>query len=273
MDEIYQRLGVCPQFDILWPLLTVEETLLFYAKLKGVPHHLLAQTVKACLKGVSLASTKTRRIGRLSGGMQRRVSLAISLIGDPSIIFLDEPTTGLDPETKRNMWTLIGLAKPSRCIVLTTHSMEEADALCGRIGIMAYGSLRCLGTSLHLKHKFGDGDKLDFTCCPGEVEAGKACIRELIPSGQLQDAGTALESGTQCTMWLPSGADADAVRLSELFRELDDKASDAGIIEWALRQPSMEEVFLKIARASEVELQEKLKHEETQQKVLRTVNV
>ena len=272
MDEIYQRLGVCPQFDILWPLLTVEETLLFYAKLKGVPRHLLAQTVEACLKGVSLVTTKTRRIGRLSGGMQRRVSLAISLIGDPSIIFLDEPTTGLDPETKRNMWTLIGLAKPSRCIVLTTHSMEEADALCGRIGIMAYGSLRCLGTSLHLKHKFGDGDKLDFTCRNGEVEAGKACIRELIPNGQLQDAGTALEGGTQCTMRLPSGADADAVRLSELFRELDDKASDAGIIEWALRQPSMEEVFLKIARASEVE-QEKLKHEETQKKDRRVLNV
>lgn len=272
MDEIYQRLGVCPQFDILWPLLTVEETLLFYAKLKGVPRHLLAQTVEACLKGVSLVTTKTRRIGRLSGGMQRRVSLAISLIGDPSIIFLDEPTTGLDPETKRNMWTLIGLAKPSRCIVLTTHSMEEADALCGRIGIMAYGSLRCLGTSLHLKHKFGDGDKLDFTCRPGEVEAGKACIRELIPNGQLQDAGTALEGGTQCTMRLPSGADADAVRLSELFRELDDKASDAGIIEWALRQPSMEEVFLKIARASEVELETR-KQEETQKKHPRAFNV
>ena len=85
------------------------------------------------------------------------MSFAVSLIGNPRVVFLDEPTTGLDPETKRSMWSLVDAAKPGRSIVLTTHSMEEADALCGRIGIMAYGRMRCLGTSLHLKDKFGDG--------------------------------------------------------------------------------------------------------------------
>ena len=71
-------------------------------------------------------------------------------VGDPAIVFLDEPTTGLDPETKRNMWALVEKSKRGRVIVLTTHSMEEADALCTRIGIMAGGELRCLGTSTHV---------------------------------------------------------------------------------------------------------------------------
>ena len=100
---------------------------------------------------VELGYAADRLVSRISGGMKRRVSLAIALLAEPSVIFLDEPTTGLDPETKRAMWSLIDIAKAGRSIVLTTHSMEEADALCGRIGIMAYGSLRCLGPSLHLK--------------------------------------------------------------------------------------------------------------------------
>merc|ERR550514_121253 len=107
-------MGVCPQFDILWPLLTVVETLRFYCKLKAVPKGQWHQTAVDAAFSVDLGHAKGRRVGRLSGGMKRRVSLAISLIGNPKVIFLDEPTTGLDPETKRNMWTLIGLAKPSR---------------------------------------------------------------------------------------------------------------------------------------------------------------
>ena len=73
-------------------------------------------------------------------------------MGDPAVVFLDEPTTGLDPQTKRAMWTLVDNATEGRVVVLTTHSMEEADALCGRIGIMAHGSLRCLGRLQHWKH-------------------------------------------------------------------------------------------------------------------------
>ena len=96
----------------------------------------------------------------------KRASLAGPPFPDGSTLFAllpfqDEPTTGLDPETKRAMWSLIDIAKAGRSIVLTTHSMEEADALCGRIGIMAYGRLRCLGPSLHLKRRFGDGFRVE----------------------------------------------------------------------------------------------------------------
>ena len=147
MEKIHESLGVCPQFDILWPLLTVIEHLTFYLRLKGCDGEEVQDRASASAMAVELGYAADRLVSRISGGMKRRVSLAIALLAEPSVIFLDEPTTGLDPETKRAMWSLIDIAKAGRSIVLTTHSMEEADALCGRIGIMAYGRLRCLGPS------------------------------------------------------------------------------------------------------------------------------
>ena len=126
--------------------------------------------------------------------MRRRLSLAISLLGNPSVIFLDEPTTGLDPETRRFVWSLIEREKKDKCIVLTTHSMEEADALCGRIAIMAHGRLRCIGTNLHLKNRFGDGYKIDLVLCDGpgteaEVEArAENFIKSVVPAATLMSS-------------------------------------------------------------------------------------
>jgi ABC-type multidrug transport system ATPase subunit len=89
--------------------------------------------------------------------MRRRLSIGIALVTDPKVLVLDEPTTGLDPDTRNGLWNCINLAAKSRAVLLTTHSMEEADALCQRIGIMCNGSMTCLGTPLHLKNKFGSG--------------------------------------------------------------------------------------------------------------------
>jgi ABC-type multidrug transport system ATPase subunit len=90
--------------------------------------------------------------------MRRRLSIAMSVVGNPPIIFMDEPTTGLDPDNKNHVWSIIqSLKSPSRLILMTTHSMEEAEALCSRIGIMARGELQCIGTSSHLKKKYGKG--------------------------------------------------------------------------------------------------------------------
>ena len=244
MAKIYEMMGVCPQFDILWPLLTVVETLRFYCKLKAVPPALWHQTALDAAYSVDLGHAKGRRVGRLSGGMKRRVSLAISLIGNPKVVFLDEPTTGLDPETKRAMWSLVDVAKESRAIVLTTHSMEEADALCGRISIMAYGRMRCLGTSLHLKDKFGEGYKIVVMYKEGETKSSAAFVGKAIPDARLigDFNGTA-------TYMIPTGK----VRLSEVFETMKARPDEAGIVDWALRQTSMEEVFLRIAHASEVQ--------------------
>ena len=141
------------------------------------------------------------------------------------------------------------MAKPGRSIVLTTHSMEEADALSDRIGIMAYGSLRCLGSSLHLKAKFGAGHKIDLVVRDGAAKQAMAFLTEMFASRGVAPpqphAGG--PTGEQFTLQMPQ----DAVALSELFEEMERRPEHAGIVQWALRQTSMEEVFLRIARDSE----------------------
>lgn len=92
--------------------------------------------------------------------MKRRLSLAISAIGNPKIILLDEPTTGLDPKVRQQIWDLIEKLKKGKSIILTTHSMEEADILADRISVMVRGKLKCVGTSFYLKQKYGDGHRL-----------------------------------------------------------------------------------------------------------------
>lgn len=113
--------------------------------------------VVLCLVQVNLTYAAQQRAGSFSGGMKRRLSVACALLGDPKLVFLDEPTTGMDPVSRRQVWDIIERAKQGRAIILTTHSMEEADILGDRIAIMARGNLRCLGTSLRLKQKFGAG--------------------------------------------------------------------------------------------------------------------
>ena len=171
-DSVYRVIGVCPQFDILWSELTVEEHLFFYARLKGVPRYAEKDCVTNSLQTVSLQNFRFRQTKGLSGGEKRRLSIAIALIGTPKVVFLDEPTTGLDPEVRRLIWDIITNAKIGKTIVLTTHSMEEAEALCQRIGIMAKGTLRCLANPIRLIDLYGSGFKLFFNA--NEADTARA---------------------------------------------------------------------------------------------------
>merc|ERR1712100_629242 len=112
------------------------------------------------LARVELLNHADKPAGRLSGGMKRELCGACALIGDPQIVLLDEPSAGLDPVSQRNLWNLIKATMAGRAVVLTTHSMVEADFLCDRIGIMVQGQLRCLGTSDHLKQRYASGYEL-----------------------------------------------------------------------------------------------------------------
>lgn len=164
LDKIQVSIGVCPQFDILWPELTVEEHLYFYARLKGVQPDKEDEVVSKAISEVFLDKFRDFKTQELSGGMRRRLSVAISLVGNPKIIFLDEPSTGLDPENRRQLWDILSQSKGKRALVITTHSMEEADVLCSRIGIISHGKLRCIGNQTHLKNKFTGGYQLFVNC-------------------------------------------------------------------------------------------------------------
>lgn len=125
--------------------MTVEEHLLFYARLKGIKPKYETKLVAKAMREVQLSKQKDVQSKNLSLGMKRRLSIAISLVAEPKIVFLDEPTTGLDPETRREVWNILTECKKRHSIVLTTHSMEEADVLCERIAIINLGIMRCIG--------------------------------------------------------------------------------------------------------------------------------
>ncbi|PWA55731.1 ABC transporter A family member 7 [Artemisia annua] len=121
MDEIYANMGVCPQHDLLWETLTGREHLLFYGRLKNLRGFALIQAVEESLRSVNLLNggVGDKQVGKYSGGMKRRLSVAISLIGDPTVVYMDEPSTGLDPTSRNNLWNVIKQAKENRAIFLT----------------------------------------------------------------------------------------------------------------------------------------------------------
>lgn len=146
------HLGVCPQFDAM-DQMTVREHLRFYAQVRGVPD--VEHNVREVMRAVGLTEFQDRMGMKLSGGNKRKLSLGIALMGNPSVLLLDEPSSGMDAAAKRVMWRTLGSVVPGRSIVLTTHSMEEADALANRAGIMARRML-AQGDTEHLRRKYGN---------------------------------------------------------------------------------------------------------------------
>ena len=124
--------------------------------------------------------------------------MAISTIGNPRIIFLDEPTTGMDPNSRRQVWELIKKIKQNRIVILTTHAMEEADVLSDRIAIIVDGSLKCIGTQLFLKNQFGDGYRLSLITNKSDVPYIAERINQIIPSCKILD-----ESGGSLVITVP----------------------------------------------------------------------
>ena len=234
----FYMLGVCPQHDILWPELTVEEHLLFYARLKGVSRKNEKGAVDDALARVSLTKFRDRASTGLSGGEKRRLSIAIALIGNGQVIFLDEPTTGLDPEVRRLIWNIINEQRAGKTIVLTTHSMEEAEVLCQRIGIMAKGTLRCIGPQLHLKNKYGSGFRVVIMCNPADAPKATAYIESLLPAGYHRIDSFAGNFSYD----FPAAENA----VARIFDSLSQHSGENGIVDWGLSQTSLEEVFLRI---------------------------
>ena len=253
MDDVYRVIGICPQHDILWDDLTVEEHLLFYARLKGIPSELEQKFVHDSIERVDLQKYTNTVSKSLSGGAKRRLSIAIALVGAPKVVFLDEPTTGLDPEVRRQIWTIVNDAKLDKTVILTTHSMEEAEVLCHRIGIMAKGNLRCLGGPIHLKKLYGSGFKLQLNMSPDCKNARPAeeFIESLLPSGQWKKIDSfalttsyefKMSTGVIKTLFDQLASDESVERKRQL-----------GIDDWGLTQTSLDEVFLRIIKESDAD--------------------
>ena len=275
LDQVQLQMGVCPQFDILWSDLTVEEHLLFYARIKGISPKEESAMVKEAMEDVFLTRFSKFKVTQLSGGMKRRLSVAISLVGDPKIVFLDEPSTGLDPENRRQLWDILSAIKGKRALMITTHSMEEADVLCQRIGIVTDGMLRCIGPQVRLKTLYGGGYHLFINChkakyinllkndmeeeqskydedhMPREESKFKAenfnlsgihnrvkeFVHQLIPTVFLLQ-----EFNGNFIFQIP----IEGFNAEKLFTEMEGNKEELKISDWGISQCSLEDVFTKI---------------------------
>ena len=154
-EEVKKRIAVSPQETAVAPNLTVFENLMLIAGAYGFSKKESLEKSESIAKQFGLDSVRSRRAGKLSGGWQRRLSLAMALISDPKILFLDEPTLGLDVLARADLWEMIRALKGKVTTILTTHYMEEAEALCDRVGIMKEGKLLAVGTVEELKAQTG----------------------------------------------------------------------------------------------------------------------
>lgn len=171
-DRVKALIGVSPQETAVAPNLTVEENLALICGIHGFSKEKTARRIGELSAQFSLDSVLKRKAGKLSGGWQRRVSIAMALISQPQILFLDEPTLGLDVLARHELWDIIQKLKGHVTIILTTHYMEEAQALSDRIGILKDGHLLAVGTAAELMAKAGTGDfETAFVSIVKEVQA------------------------------------------------------------------------------------------------------
>ena len=171
-DRVKALIGVSPQETAVAPNLTVEENLALICGIHGFSKEKTARRIGELSAQFSLDSVLKRKAGKLSGGWQRRVSIAMALISQPQILFLDEPTLGLDVLARHELWDIIQALKGQVTIILTTHYMEEAQALSDRIGILKDGHLLAVGTAAELMDRAGTGDfETAFVSIVKEVQA------------------------------------------------------------------------------------------------------
>ncbi|KAI9988466.1 hypothetical protein PInf_021885 [Phytophthora infestans] len=199
-NELRQIMGICPQHDVLFNELTVEEHLLLFGTMKHIHVSSLKEEVGRMIREVGLVEKRKVAARNLSGGQKRKLSVALSFMGDSKLVFLDEPTSGMDPYSRRFTWNLLQRNRDDRVIVLTTHFMDEADILGDRIAIMADGQLCCAGSSLFLKNRYGAGYNLTMIKAPGcDVEAVGAFLRNFVP-----EAKCLSNFGSEVVFQLPS---------------------------------------------------------------------
>ncbi|XP_052030939.1 phospholipid-transporting ATPase ABCA3-like [Apodemus sylvaticus] len=247
MVQVRKSLGLCPQDDLLFPMLTVSEHLHFYCVIKGIPSSKRPREIHRMLTSFGLLQKSNTMSKDLSGGMKRMLSIIIALIGDTKVVILDEPTSGMDPVSRRATWDLLQLYKKDRTILLTTHHMDEADVLGDRIAIMVMGILKCCGSSLFLKKLYGVGYHLVIVKTPdSDDEKISQLIKDYIPTAKME-ANVAAE----LSFILPK---EHTHRFAELFTDLEERQEELGISGFGVSMTTMDEVFFKVSNLEDLKL-------------------
>ncbi|XP_035969082.2 phospholipid-transporting ATPase ABCA3-like [Halichoerus grypus] len=237
--EIRKNLGFCPQHDMLFNDLTLSEHLFFYSVVKRIYQNMYSMEIDHMLSTFNLLEKRDTFSKSLSGGMKRKLAIITALIGDSQVVILDEPSSGMDPVSRRATWDLLQQYKQDRTILLTTHYMDEADFLGDRIAIMVKGTLQCCGSSVFLKQIYGAGYHIvmekESNC---DVEKISAIIHSHIPDATVENF-----TGAELSFILPKEY---TQRFEALINDLENKQKELGIASFGVSITTMEEVFIKV---------------------------
>jgi ABC-2 type transport system ATP-binding protein len=230
-----RSIGVCPQQLVMWEQLTCAENLILMGDMYGLPRAVTLTRVHWLLAELALSEKANVRVSELSGGIKRRLNVALAALHDPDILVLDEPSAGLDPQSRLLLWRFI--RELQRCagktIILTTHAMEEADALSDRIAIIDHGKLLRLDTPANLKKTIGSGDIVELKLAdPGQNATVIADLKSIAGIQEISDVGGKINIRA-----------LDAVSLlPEIIERIDVKGSH--VSDLSIRENTLEDVFI-----------------------------
>ncbi|XP_068225107.1 uncharacterized protein [Palaemon carinicauda] len=263
-------IGLCPQESVLFPLMTVRETLLYFTILKGTPHERADEEVNTVMVDMGLFNHR-QYIGRqLSEGMRRRLCLALAFVGRSKLIILDEPTSGVDPAARTAMWEVISSNRGGRTILFTTHHLDEAETLADRVAILHQGQLLCVGSPLALKSEYGSGYSITLSNRKDLTKSDIEQIQEKIFSKDQGIGFSEVGFGKQNTdgVWklitkyvsnaklleaingertycLPlTNTKGEENRISEMFGELESRLEELGFSSLEVRPTNLEDVVI-----------------------------
>lgn len=253
MDVFRKSVGICPQHDVLFNQLTVREHLELYAVFKGISSENREREINQIMFNMKLAEKEECLIEGLSGGQKRKLSIAIALLGGSKVVFLDEPSSGMDITSRRDLWDILKREVSDKIIILTTHYMEEAAVLGNRIGIVANGKLKCSGTGLFLIDKFGKYISLSIS---KEKDANDSEIKTFItdhyPNAEFEFLSE------EILVKIPK----TSASLKAFFTDLDVNITNLKIKSYGANMPTLEDVFLNVSEDLHLEKKEKEKGKE-----------
>uniref|UniRef100_A0A674JFQ8 ABC transporter domain-containing protein n=1 Tax=Terrapene triunguis TaxID=2587831 RepID=A0A674JFQ8_9SAUR len=244
LAAIRMEMGVCPQYDVLFDTLTVREHLLFYGSVKAPLWTKKQLHHQVTLEDVDLSHHQFKHVGALSGGMKRRLSIAISFIGNSKTVVLDEPTSGVDPCSRRRIWDILLKYRADCTLIFTTHHLDEAEVLSDRIAILQHGQLRCCGPPSYLKETYGQGYSLTIIKKPSAFEIQDpeyisrvtSLIQFYVPEAFLKE-----NSGSELTIAIPAKADKSSFK--GLFQAMDENLERLHVTGYGISDTTLEEVL------------------------------
>eukprot|EP00092_Neocalanus_flemingeri_P060351 GFUD01072319.1.p1 GENE.GFUD01072319.1~~GFUD01072319.1.p1 ORF type:complete len:1563 (-),score=388.51 GFUD01072319.1:54-4385(-) len=256
--KFFRQIGYCPQFDSIIPQLTGRELLTLMCRVRGVQPQQVGREVQRWTDFLGIQEYIERESGSYSGGNKRKLNVAMALVGEPPLIFLDEPSTGVDPVARRNLWKIIEkIQMNGQSVVLTSHSMEECEALCDRLAIMVNGQFQCFGTNSHLKNKFaqgftiltklkgaGTGDEASDVDIAKQDEANAMRLKDFVIANL-----TNVQVKDEHKNYIHFHIASPDTPWSRLFQVMENARTEMEFLEeYSVSQTTLEQVFLSFAK-------------------------